>query len=112
MFYFTQVVIQDCSLMSFCSVLEYLYTGRCNYNPRVGLSASREAAKFSARHLSDIEMLEVIRFADKYCLTELVSFTEVQLSERIITKIKSFTSETPEALQKSKLAVLLDEFVG
>ena len=53
-------------LMSFCSVLEYLYTGRCNYNPRVGLSASREAAKFSACHLSDIEMLEVIRIADKY----------------------------------------------
>jgi len=78
----------------------------------VGLSALRETANFSACHLSDIEMLEVIRFADQYCLTELITVTEVQLSERIITKIKSFTAETPEALQKSKLAVLLDEFVG
>ena len=92
------MVIQDCSLMSFCCLLEWLYTGRCDFNPRVGLSASREAEKFSARHLSDIEMLEVIQFADQYCVTELISITEVQLSERIITKINSFTVETPKAL--------------
>ena len=78
----------------------------------MGLTASRGAAKFNARCLSEIEMLEVIRLADQYCITELVTVTEVQLSERIITKIKSFTRETPRALQNSKLAVLLNEFVG
>ena len=78
----------------------------------MGLSASRGVAKFSACHLSDVEMLEVIQLADQYCLTELISITEVQLSERIITKFNSFTVETPKALHKSKLAVLLDEFVG
>lgn len=57
-------------------------------------------------------MLEVIRLADQYCLSELVVDVEIQLSERIITKIKSFTDETPQTMQRSKIAVLLDEFVG
>jgi len=56
--------------------------------------------------------MEVIQLADQYCLTELATATEVQLSERIITKIKSFTRETSRVLQNLKLAVLLDEFVG
>ena len=106
------MVIQNCRLISFCCLLEWLYTGRCNFNPRVGLSASREASRFSACHMSDNEMLEVIRLADQYCLIELVVDVEIQLSERIITKIKSFTDETPQTMQRSKIAVLLDEFVG
>ncbi|XP_065888249.1 rho-related protein racA-like isoform X2 [Dysidea avara] len=69
-----EVVIQDCSLVSFCCLLEWLYTGRCDFNPRVGLSASRATAK-----LSDTEMLEVIRLADQYCLTELVTVSERHL---------------------------------
>lgn len=77
----------------------------------MGLSASREAARFSACHMSDTEMLEVIRLADQYCLSELVVEVEIQLSERIITKIKSFTDETPRVMQTSKIEVLLDEFV-
>ena len=106
------MVIENCHLISFCCLLEWLYTGRCNFNPRVGLSASREASRFSACHMSDNEMLEVIRLADQYCLSELVVDVEIQLSERIITKIKSFTDETPQTMQRSKIAVLLDEFVG
>lgn len=62
--------------------------------------------------MSDTEMLEVIRLADQYCLNELVVEVEIQLSERIITKIKSFTDETPRVMQTSKIEVLLDEFVG
>lgn len=78
----------------------------------MGLSASRVAARFSACHMSDIEMLEVIRLADQYCLNGLVVDVEIQLSERIFTKIKSFTDETPLMMQRSKIGVLLDEFVG
>ena len=101
-------MIQDCSLVSFCCLLEWLYTGRCDFNPRVGLSASRATAK-----LSDTEMLEVIRLADQYCLTELVTVSEVQLSERIITKINTSTTETSAAPQQSKFdSQLLDDLVG
>ena len=104
-------MIQDCSLVSFCCLLEWLYTGRCDFNPRVGLIASRGAAK-----LSDTEMLEVIRLADQYCLIELVTVSEVQLSERIITKIKTSTTGTSAASQQlklnSQLEQLLDELVG
>ena len=106
------MVIQNCRLVSFCCLLEWLYTSQCNFNPRVGLSASREAARFSAYHMSDSEMLEVIKLADQYCLSRLVGEIEIQLSERIITKIKSFTDETPRMMQRSKIIVLLDEFVG
>ena len=77
----------------------------------MGSSASRGTTK-----LSDTEMLEVIRLADQYCLTELVTVSEVQLSERIITKIKTSTIETSAASQQSKLnsqiEQLLDELVG
>jgi len=62
--------------------------------------------------MSDTEMLEVIRLADQYCLSELVVDVEIQLSERIITKIKSFTDETPRMMKRSKIGLLLDEFVG
>ena len=103
--------MQDCSLVSFCCLLEWLYTGRCDFNPRVGLSASRRATK-----LSDTEMLEVIRLADQYCLTELVTVSEVQLSERIINKIQTSNTETSIASQQlqlnSQLEQLLDELVG
>ena len=78
----------------------------------MGLSASREAGRFSACYMSDSEMLEVIKLADQYCLSGLVVEIEIQLSERIITKIKSFTDETPRMMQTSKINVLLDEFVG
>lgn len=105
-------MIQNCRLASFCCLLEWLYTGHCNFNPRVGLSASREAARFSPCYLSDAEMLEVIRLADQYCLSGLVVEVEIQLSERIITKIKTFTDETPRMMQRSKINVLLDDFVG
>ncbi|XP_065886952.1 rho-related protein racA-like isoform X2 [Dysidea avara] len=101
-----EVVIQDCSLMSFCCLLEWLYTGRCDFNPRVGLSASRGTAK-----LSDTEMLEVIRLADQYCLTELVTASEVQLSERIIAKINTSTTEIPIASQQLKLDSLLEQLL-
>ena len=77
----------------------------------MGLSASRATAK-----LSDTEMLEVIRLADQYCLTELVTVSEVQLSKRIITKIKTSITEIPIASQQlkldSQLEQLLDELVG
>ncbi|XP_065886948.1 rho-related protein racA-like [Dysidea avara] len=105
-----EVVMQDCSLVSFCCLLEWLYTSRCDFNPRVELSASRRAAK-----LSDTEMLEVIRLADQYCLTELVTVSEVQLSERIINKIQTSDTETSIASQQlqlnSQLEQLLDELV-
>ena len=74
----------------------------------MGLSASRGGTK-----LSDTEMLEVMRLADQYCLPELVIASEVQLSEKIITKIKT---STPSALQQSRLNSqlerVLDELVG
>ena len=100
-------MIQDCSLVSFCCLLEWLYTGRCDFNPRVGLSASRGAAK-----LSDTEMLEVMRFADQYGLTELVTVSEVQLSERIITKIKPSATETQQPKLDSQLEQVLDKLIG
>ena len=104
-------MIQDCSLVSFRYLLEWLYTGKCDFNSRVGLTASRGAAK-----LSDTEMLEVMQLADQYCLTKLVATTEVQLSERIITKVKMATTQTTAASQQSKLdpqlEQLLDELVG
>jgi len=78
----------------------------------VGLSASRGAAKL----LSDGEILEVIQLADQYCLPELVTACEVQLSERIIKKIKSSTTKTPSASEQPKLDPqlkhFLDELVG
>ena len=91
--------------MSFCCLLEWLYTGRCDFNFRVGLSTSREAAK-----LSDIEIFEVIRLADQYCLTELVTISEVQLSERIITKINCKVARKSKI--NSKREIMLDELVG
>ena len=78
----------------------------------MGLSASREASRFSPCYLSDAEMLEVIKLADQYCLSGLVAEVEIQLSERIITKIKSFTDETPRVMQRSKNELMLDECVG
>ena len=91
--------------MSFHRLLDWLYTGSCDFNSRVGLSASRGAAK-----LADTEMLEVLQLADQYCLTELVSAIEVQLSERIITKLKAPT--TAELKFDSQLEQVLDELVG
>ena len=104
--------MQDCSLVSFRCLLEWLYTGSCNFDLRMELSAStRGAAK-----LPDTEMLEVMQLADQYCLTELVAAIEVQLSERIIAEIKTTTTETPTVSQQSKLdpqlEQLLDELVG
>ena len=101
-------MIQDCSLVSFCYLLDWLYTGRCDFNPRVGLTGGPK--------LSDNEMLEVMQLADQYCLTELVAAIEVQLSGKIITKVKASTTETLAAQQQSKLdpklEQLLDELVG
>jgi len=92
-------------------MLNWLHTGRCSLNPKVELNSSREAAK-----LSDTEMLEVMQLADQFCLTELVNSIEVQLSEKIITKIKTSTMEMPAASQQSKLdsqlVQLLEELVG
>ena len=101
-------MIQDYSLVSFRCLLDWLYTGNCDFNSRVGLTASRRGTK-----LPDTEMLEVMQLADQYCLTELVTFIEVQLSERIISKIKTSTPETPAAQQlDTELEQLLDELVG
>ena len=104
-------MIQDCSLVSFRCLLEWLHTGRLDYNLRMTSTTSRVAAK-----LSDTEMLEVMQLADQYCLTKLVAITEVQLSERIITKVKMATTQTTAASQQSKLdpqlEQLLDELVG
>jgi len=99
-------MIQDCSLVSFHCLLEWLYTGKCDFNSRVGLTASRGAAK-----LSDTEMLEVMQLADQYCLTELVAAMEVQISERIITKIKPSITETPAVQQQSKLDPKLEQLL-
>jgi len=61
-------------------------------------------------------MLEVMQLADQFCLTELVNAIEVQLSEKIITKIKTSTMEIPAASQQAKLdsqlVQLLEELVG
>ena len=105
------MVIQDCSLVSFRYLLEWLYTGRCDFNLSVGISASRGAVK-----LLDSEMLEVMQLADQYCLTELVAAIEVQLSEKIITRTQTFSVETPAVSEQPKLdpqlEQLLDELVG
>ena len=97
--------------MSFCCLLNWLHTGRCSLNLKVELSSSRETAK-----LSDTVMLEVMQLADQFCLTELVNAIEVQLSEKIITKIKTSTMEIPAASQQAKLdsqlVQLLEELVG
>ena len=71
----------------------------------MGLSASREVAK-----LSDIEIFEVMRLADQYCLIELVTTSEMQLSERIITKINCKVAH--ESKINSKRELMLDELVG
>jgi len=71
----------------------------------VDSSASRGAAK-----LSDSDIFEVIQLADQYCLPELVAACEVQLSERIITKIDSKVTHKPNL--NSKPEVMLDELVG
>jgi len=75
----------------------------------VGLSASRGAAKL----FSNSDILEVIRLADQYCLPELVTTGEVELSERII---KSSITKTSTPSQQPKLdpqlKQFLDELVG
>jgi len=77
----------------------------------VVLNALRGAAK-----LSDTEMFEVIRLADQYCLPELITASEVHLSERIINKINTSTTKTASVSQQSKLdsqlEQLLDELIG
>ena len=106
-----QVMIQDCSLVSFCCLLEWLYTGSCDFNLRVQLNASRRVAA----KLSDAEMLEVMQLADQYCVIDLVTTIEVQLSEKILINIKTSTIETPTSQQSkldSQLEQLLDELVG
>jgi len=104
-------MIQDCSMVSFCRLLEWLYTGRCDFNLSAGINASRGAAK-----LSDTEILEVMQLADQFCLTELVTAIEVKLSERIIAKIQNFSAEMPAVSEQPKtdpqLEQLLDELVG
>jgi len=99
-------VIQGYSPVSFCCLLEWLYTGRCDFNPREGLNASRGAAKL----FSESDILEVIRLADQYCLPDLVATSEVQLSERIIKYSTTNTSQLPK--QDPQLKQFLDELVG
>jgi len=53
--------------------------------------------------LSDTEIFEVIQLADQYCLPELVTASEVQLSDSKVTHKPKLNSK-PE--------VMLDELVG
>jgi len=52
----------------------------------------------------------VIQLADQYCLPELVTASEVQLSERIITKTDFKVAHKPKLNSKPKQ--MLDELVG